>query len=94
MSYTSLFSLPLPFSVPIGSDPFTDCWTLGEEHKSWSVYPCRGTLLAIVTSNLKSLMTIQLEFLLLLGVNITRIPIQSQVRQNRMLWSLESDAEV
>lgn len=68
MSYTSLFSLPLPFSVPTGSDPFTDCWTLGEKHKSWSVYPCCGTLLAIVTSNLKSLMTIQLEFLPLLKI--------------------------
>lgn len=68
MSYTSLFSLPLPFSVPTGSDPFTDCWTLGEKHKSWSVYPCCGTLLAIVTSKLKSLMTIQLEFLPLLKI--------------------------
>ena len=33
MSYTSLFSLPFPFSVPIGSDPFIDCWTLGEKQK-------------------------------------------------------------
>lgn len=62
MSYTSLFLLPI-LSVPTAVTPSPIAGHSGEKHKSWSVYPCCGTLWQLVTSNLKSLMTIQLEFL-------------------------------
>ena len=43
------FTLLTPISLLCSywSDPFIDCWTLGEKQKSCSVYPHRGTLLAI-----------------------------------------------